>query len=189
MEIEQLKGIIICSLTLLAQRDDDILRLRVPKIPRGSTREKATEREKLLNRELHETTLNHRFAFYLETQLLKEGINEFSVDIEYNRNFGNTKNVLIETQDIPIRPDILIHKRMSEDDDNHLLAVEAKKRKISQHDLNKIKALMTDTRYLYKYGLTISYSEDQHNIRGILHYKNCNDKIDEEQIVVKRKRN
>lgn len=63
MEIELIKKIIIKSLDSLALNDDDIFKIKCPKLPTKNAQNKATEIEKILNRELHETTLNHRFAF------------------------------------------------------------------------------------------------------------------------------
>lgn len=187
MKLLQIKDIILKALDSLSLKDDDIFKLKTPKFPNKNAENKATEIEKLLNRELHETTLNHRFAYYLETELLKENITCYCVDIEYNRNFGNSKTTLVKSNHIPIRPDILIHKRMSKDKDRHLLAVEAKKGKSTEHDIDKIKGLMLDSEYLYDYGLTISYSYDQNKITGILYFKEPDGKILEEQISVKRK--
>lgn len=157
-------------------------------ITKKNAQNKATETEKILNRELHETTLNHRFAFYLEMNLINESITNYNVDIEYNRNFGNSKSVIIETLDIPIRPDILIHKRMSKDFDKHLLVVEAKKGKTSQHDIDKIKGLINDERYFYSFGLTVSYASDANNIVGKLYYKGDSNNITSEDLIVKRKK-
>jgi hypothetical protein len=44
---------------------------------------------RLLNRELHETTINHRLAFYLEQNIKETDLGIYNVDIEYNRYYGN----------------------------------------------------------------------------------------------------
>ena len=188
MEIESLVGVIERSLNYVALNDDDIFKIKVAKLPKKDANNKSTKVEKILNRELHETTLNHRLAYYLENELVKGSVLDYNVDIEYNRNFGNSKSVIIEGNDIPIRPDILIHKRMSDNLGDNLLVVEAKKGKSSQHDYNKIIALMKDERYLYKFGLLVSYS-NQNYIEAVLHFKEDDSKIRTRTINIQRKNN
>lgn len=71
-------------------------------------------------------------------------------------------------------------------ENRHLLIIEAKKGKTSTHDIDKVKSFMTDPRFLYKYGLTISYTSDQQKIIGRLYYKESA-KIREEEISINRK--
>ena len=154
------------ALEKLVENDSDTFNLGLPKLGQS------TEKERRFNRELHETTLNHRLALYLELGLWKENITEYNIDIEYNRNFSDQKRVKIGKIRIPVRPDILIHKRMKINEKNpHLLVVEAKKHKISNHDLNKIKGFMTDPRYLYEYGLTVSYAYNPRIVLATFYYK------------------
>ena len=90
------------------------------------------ERE-LINRDVHEDCINHRFAFYLEINLglffnienhkkLSE-IYNLSVDAEYNKNYKEPKRYGDKTS--YAIPDIIIHQRNS--NDYNLLMVEAKK--------------------------------------------------------------
>ena len=182
MEIETIRNIIRKALEELVDKDDDIFKQKLPKLG------KSTEKERKLNRELHETALNHRFAFYLENGFIAKNLTTYNVDIEYNRNFSNPKSVKIRGIKIPVRPDILIHKRMkSSEPDAHLLIIEAKKGKTSGHDIDKIKAFMNDNDYKYKYGLTVSYAFNQNQVETILYSKSENNKIIKEQINVKRK--
>ena len=60
MEKETIEHYIVESLKELVKRDSDIFKQKIPKL--GNS----TEKERKLNRDLHETTLNHRFAFYIE---------------------------------------------------------------------------------------------------------------------------
>lgn len=76
---------------------------------------------------------------------------------------------------------------MSKDSDRHLLIIEAKKGKSSQHDINKIISLMTDDRYLYNFGLTVSYSSNENYINGKLYYKGTANNILSEDLIIKRK--
>lgn len=165
----------------LVKKDNDIFKQQLPKLGKSS------KKERLLNRELHETTLNHRFAFYLENGLIKEKITNYHVDIEYNRNFYDQKRCRIGKFRIPIRPDILIHKRMNTSADiPHLLVVEAKKDKTKEYDIVKVKCFIEDEQYHYKFGLTISYAYDSTKVKAVLYYKDENNKLKTENIEVAR---
>lgn len=169
------------AITKLTENDDEIIRRKKPKLSH------ATEKEKMLNRELHETAINHRFAVYLEQYLITAGISDYIVDIEYNKRFSDSKQVLIEGEKIPVRPDILIHKRTDISSEfPHLLVVEAKKHKTSGHDISKVVAFMNDENYLYKYGLTISYAYNPKEVRAVLYFK-VDEKTCKEEITVLRK--
>lgn len=178
MEKETIEQYIIESLKELVKRDSDIFKQKIPKL--GNS----TEKERKLNRDLHETTLNHRFAFYLENILIKNNFLDYNVDIEYNRNFKNKKNVKIRGVKAPIRPDILVHKRMNNNE--NLLVVEAKKHKVSGHDIDKVNAFMKDENYSYKYGLTISYAYDETKITGTFFYRKSDNRIVTSNIEVSR---
>lgn len=91
MQKSELTEILIKSIDLLALNDDDIMKNSVPKFPFENANNKPTDLEKILNRELHEVCINHRLAFYIETELRNLNINEFHVDLEYNKNFRNSK--------------------------------------------------------------------------------------------------
>lgn len=108
------------------------------------------------NRLVHETAINHRLAFYLE-----QNFNKFlccsryyQVDIEYNRYFGRPK----ELNGDNIRPDIIVHKRQGTNlKKDNLLIIEAKKVIISNEDEALVKEMMKNKKYLFQYGLTITY--------------------------------
>ncbi|MGN8037835.1 hypothetical protein ACTJJ0_22275 [Chitinophaga sp. 22321] len=137
-----------------------------------------SEDAKTLYRRLHEVTINHRFAYYLEKHLRNgpEEYNHYHVDIEYNRNYGELKNVQTVEGALNIRPDIIVHSRINETvNPQHLLAIEAKKDRITQRDIAKVTGLITDPRYSYVFGLTISYSQDPNRILGTLYYHDGRD--------------
>ncbi|MCA0352401.1 MAG: hypothetical protein LCH85_10430 [Chloroflexi bacterium] len=74
----------------------------------------------LLDENLHERTIVHKFASYLQFMF-----RSWHVDVEYNNNMGDTKrlnNYLGKRR--PVFPDIIIHRRGN--NDNNLLAIEAK---------------------------------------------------------------
>ena len=93
----------------------------------------------------HEVCINHRLAVHLENNLDPNLYAGFSVDIEYNRNYEVVKKArrTEDEQEITVRPDILIHKRVGGDIDNdNYLVVEAKKQDIIANDINKIERLI-----------------------------------------------
>jgi hypothetical protein len=63
------------------------------------------EKQLLYSAKVHEVALSHRLALHLENQFTDEG---YVVDCEYNKNLGKPK---MSDNDIKIRPDIIIHKR------------------------------------------------------------------------------
>jgi hypothetical protein len=156
-ETENVKNWIIESLQTLIQEDGDLLRPEsVPSIYK-------LKGERDLNRELHETTINHRLAIHLENLMEKYGMSGYYVDIEYNRYINDRKMVrsLKTGKSIEVRPDIVVHKRTRLDEPvPHFLVVEAKKHELNDKDRNHIKDIMHDENYLYKYGMLISYYSD-----------------------------
>lgn len=131
--------------------------------------------QKELNREIHETAINHRLARYLEDFFEKYDLEDYRCDIEYNRFINHRKMVFsIETHEqIEVRPDIIIHKRERINEPiPHLLAVEAKKYRTSEKDRNHIRDLMWDNNYRYKYSLLISYYENNETVNCELYTLN-----------------
>lgn len=118
--------------------------------------------KKELERKLHEVCINHRLAVYIE-KYVREVDSSYFVDIEYNRYYKNEKYVDTTYHQGNVRPDIVVHKRVTCDENQHLLVVEAKKEILNSIDESKIKALMKDPKYNYKYGARIKYG----NIRDI----------------------
>lgn len=142
--------------------------------------------EAILNRKLHETTINHRFAHYIENNLKETELENLFVDIEYNRWYENPKMLDTEQGRIEARPDIVVHSRM---DDfvpiQHYLVIEAKKGNISNHDLAKIKGFINDDNYSYLFGLTISYCSCQENVISTLFYYDGAEIISKDIIMAK----
>ena len=157
VEFENVKNWIVASLQILIQKDGDLLRPgRIPTLH-------SLEGQKNLNRELHETTINHRLAFHLECLIEKYGICGYHVDIEYNRYINNRKMVksLKTGKRIEVRPDIIVHKRTRLNESNpHFLVVEAKKHELNDKDRNHVRDIMHDENYQYKYGMLVSYYDN-----------------------------
>ena len=126
---------------------------------------------RLLNRKLHETTINHRLAFYIEQNIQGTELSIYNVDIEYNRYYRDQKLLKTVKGLLSVRPDILIHTRIDNRvPQQHYLVIEAKKGEISQHDIDKITSFISDTNYLYLFGLTISYCKSDTHVLANLYY-------------------
>ncbi|MDO6430909.1 hypothetical protein Q4E93_09945 [Flavitalea sp. BT771] len=133
--------------------------------------ENISEDAKVLARQLHEVTINHRFAHYLETNMPGTGMTGYNVDIEYNRFYNNPKLVQTTEGLIEARPDIIIHSRRNKEiSPQHYLIVEAKKGKFINTDVAKVNGFMTDDNYNYLFGVLISYCQDPDNVTAWLHY-------------------
>ena len=129
---------------------------------------------KVIDNKLHEITLNHRLAHYIENLLLKHDLKNYFVDIEYNRNHSNAKNLLIKGKLKLVRPDIIVHSRTNNSlPYENYLVIEAKKAKPSSHDISKVKAFIKESNYKYLFGATVSYSVDASKISCELYY--CED--------------
>lgn len=138
----------------------------------------------LITKSVHEQSTSHRIAHYLESLLrnydcfVKDG---YSVDVEYNKNLDDSKRVFkncsnctqlecyIKTSNYNIdnyesicRPDIIIHKRGS--NDSNILAIEIKKDcKDSPKDYAKLAAFTCDrTEYKYILGIFINVNESKY---------------------------
>ena len=116
---------------------------------------------KLIDQGVKEECINHRLAIYIDEYYRQfcGQKNYCIVDLEYNKNLDREENREKEIQDkngnlIKIRPDILLHKRGS--NDNNLIAIETKKVCFRRHDMVKIQALLKPP-FRYLYGFIILY--------------------------------
>lgn len=95
----------------------------------------------LIRNNLKEECINHRLALYIESFINQHPeYGSYNVDLEYNKNKENPKLILLEGKPVPIRPDIIVHKRGS--NERNLLAIESKKRSKRKHDSDKLEALL-----------------------------------------------
>ncbi len=143
--------------------------------------EKAIEKLKekdmfLINNDLHEITIAHKLAEYLESEF-----KDWDVDIEYNKKIDidmlkNTSKAIPNgfgnagesgrKQQRRLRIDIIIHYRGKNDYDSNLLAIELKKvgnRSRRNMDEDALKQL-TDQNgpYKYQFGLFIDMNKEAH---------------------------
>jgi hypothetical protein len=108
----------------------------------------------LLSHDLHERTLTHKLAEYLQPLFP-----DWNVDCEYNRDGHDPKRVRFappppqnEDEGSNVFPDIIIHRRGT--NDHNLLIIEAKKSRdggqgIDERDRQKVEAFIRDLRYRY----------------------------------------
>ena len=161
MKIEEIKKKVEYSMSILREKDQD-----------------------LLDVDVNERSITHKLGEYLQKQFL-----EYNVDCEYNRYEDTTKRIrsiknrsldisklekcqieeLIweDKNALTIYPDIIIHKRKSPH--KNLLVIEVKKSSNEtdeDFDVEKIKELM-EIPYKYKFGLFlrigIQNEDDEYN--------------------------
>lgn len=180
-QLDKVKQMLNQSVKLLIDNDSDIFNIDIVE-PRRISLD-----AKILNRELFETTINHRLAYYIERYMEDKGmLNGYHVDIEYNRYYADGKQVETVEGTLVVRPDIIIHSRMNHDHPlQHYLVIEAKKADISPHDLNKIKGFISDERYNYLFGFAVSYCLDEQNVVGSLLYYDGNNIVSEQILISK----
>lgn len=165
LQITEIADLLNSSIQELINHDSDIFNIDLI-MP-----QQISEDARILNRELHETAINHRLAYYIEKNIQNTELRKYNVDIEYNRYYQNEK--LLETVNglIAVRPDIIIHSRMNDlIQPQHYLIIEAKKWDITVHDINKVKGFISDGNYFYVFGFTISYCSDDSQVVGNLYY-------------------
>jgi len=113
--------------------------------------------QELMAVDAHEVTNAHRIAVYLESRF-----KGYNIDLEYNRDRENIKKL-----ENLIRPDIIIHRRNSDD---NLCIFEIKKSPKeadeSENDVGKIKGEIG--KYHYKLGVFLGILEDKIEICWIV---------------------
>lgn len=170
-----LRGAILHSIATLKREDGTLFEIPIECAPYDS-------------RKLHEVCINHKLAEHLKAAILPllDCPQEMFVDIEFNREGITFKKVAVDGQDEKVRPDIIVHNRMSNGNKFNLLVVECKKNGADdadiQWDVKKIKVLMGDRRYEYFFGLQVIYGSP--SVTGTLFYKNEDGSIKEEPINV-----
>lgn len=132
----------------------------------------------LIKHSVHEQDISHRIAYYFENLLNNYSWykkSSFNVDVEYNKNFDDTKRVhsncddcgndrcyinqssyYIDNYQSPCKPDIILHERGS--NDNNILVIEIKKcNNECKEDFAKLSALTCNASdYKYKIGIYIN---------------------------------
>ena len=152
----------------------------------------------IINRELKEECINHRFAVALENQLkVKKQQVTYDVDVEYNGNYTGqddedvlNKKLIDLTMDGGFRksriyPDIIIHKRKS--NEFNLLCIEAKKRYSNsklRRDKFKVRGLL-EAPFNYRFGCVVEYLPNLNHYQVYL-FRRINNQIIEENFLVQK---
>lgn len=125
----------------------------------------------LLRNDVNERSITHRLACYLQKLFP-----EWNVDCEYNRHHNKTKKLhdktkkrfeyqkekvgIDDTKGITVFPDIIVHKRMSEE---NLLVIEVKKTTNTEpdaFDINKLTAFKKELQYKHALFLRLKAGTD-----------------------------
>jgi len=110
----------------------------------------AKDQHALLQVNIYEPTISHRIAVYLEELFPPE----LDIDCEYNKTLLGEKKGINGKK---IRPDIIIHKRCTNEDNSVILEIKksGKNSKLAKADIEKLKNCMTGT-LNYDLGVFIS---------------------------------
>jgi hypothetical protein len=106
----------------------------------------------ILDKDVNERSISHRLANYIEPHFPG-----WNVDCEYNRNHDDSKRLDIyprkvqsdDTQATTVYPDIIIHRRGT---DENLVVIEMKKTtstEADEYDLGKLRAFKTQLGYQF----------------------------------------
>lgn len=106
----------------------------------------------LIERKLKEECINHCFAKYIEQEI---GGILLSVDLEYDKNYEDRKKMILSNrQSYSIRPDIIVHKRL--DNNNNEIYIECKKNYLNKGDKEKLIQAKNHP-YNYKFSIGVCY--------------------------------
>lgn len=104
----------------------------------------------LFFRSVHENAIVFRFGHYLQDLMDQTGeFNDFNLDFEYNRNGYDPKRIPMRSRN-GARPDLIIHKRGSNDCNLMVLEFKPHQNGITATDKRKIKEFV-DPKGVYKY--------------------------------------
>ncbi|GJL61207.1 MAG: hypothetical protein NPIRA03_40640 [Nitrospirales bacterium] len=119
----------------------------------------------ILRNDVNERTITHKLAEYLEPEFPG-----WNVDCEYNRNHDQTKKLqslrgdvapIDDTDGISVFPDIIVHKRIT---DENLLVIEVKKstsRKSPDFDKQKLLAFKEELNYQHALFLQVTTGKNE----------------------------
>jgi hypothetical protein len=119
----------------------------------------------ILRNDVNERTITHKLAEYLEPEFPG-----WNVDCEYNRNHDKTKKLqslrgdvapIDDTDGISVFPDIIVHKRIT---DENLLVIEVKKstsRRSSDFDKQKLLAFKEELNYQHALFLQVTTGKNE----------------------------
>lgn len=120
----------------------------------------------IISNNSNERSITHRLAVHLGTLFFED----WNVDVEYNRNLGDRKQISwlargLDEEDVisgrkSVYPDIIVHKRNSSE---NLLVVEVKKMGVSerleQYDIEKLNGYFREETLKYEYAAFVKISD------------------------------
>lgn len=113
-----------------------------------------------------ERSIVTKYGTYLQNRIKNSIFENYNIDCEYNRNIGSIKTYHSYNGEIhACCPDIIIHKRGTNDD--NLLAIEVKTwwNTNTKHDEDKLRHFTNQTSdYRYEYGLSITFGKDEDSV-------------------------
>lgn len=119
------------------------------------------------NIHLSERSIVFRYGIYLQDKIKNTIFKNYNIDCEYNRNIDLEKKYHDNNGKVlGCYPDIIIHKRGTNDD--NLLVIEIKTwwNTNTEHDEDKLRDLTKQTSdYRYEYGLSITLGKDENSVK------------------------
>jgi len=125
-----------------------------------------------VNKSIKEESINHRLAVYIDCHKMRFSmIKNYEVDVEYDKMADNTEDEISDLKkkfidqngnEITIRPDIIIHKRFT--NQFNRLYIECKKCYLSKNDRFKIKNVL-QSNLNYSLSLGIEYHPNKNYYR------------------------
>lgn len=112
----------------------------------------------LIEHDVHEQSISSKLAYYLSSLIPPRSEGGWDVDVEYNRNDKNPKELHEK-----VRPDIIIHRRglnnPNGNEENNLLIIQIKKEPTDENkkkeDIETIKAFISEPPFYYCFGVFI----------------------------------
>jgi len=101
--------------------------------------------KELLVNNVHEQAIAHRIAYYIE----RGGVRGYVVDCEYNKQAEDSKR----WRGRIFRPDIIVHKRGSNNRGDNLFVVEIKKDRICKSNIARLKFMTSPYNDAFGYEL------------------------------------
>ena len=134
--------------------------------------------QSLIDREGMEQACVARIYFYLQTLInLDIELKEYNLDCEYNKNGIHSKNCIdiITGENFATRPDIILHKRLSNQFNKVIIEFKGWWNNESDSDVRKLKAFTNpvDT-YQYELGIFVKLNRNTPNYR---YFKNAQEII------------
>lgn len=115
----------------------------------------------MIENDYHEQNIAQKLAFYIEKHLMDFNLQEYDVDVEFNRGYNGDNSASKKLDGSNIRIDIAVHKREYDIlcGYENLICIEMKKstnRRGIFEDKKRLKSLTSlEKGYLYQYGIMI----------------------------------